>query len=85
MKTRTIVELPTGLYLLTKNYYGRPSWEQSCDLCAFEDGCEFCPDCKLYDTGSYSVYLTPVEVVRPAQPKLRLNTPSEARREAAGK
>lgn len=79
---RTIIELPSGILA---QVHRRPRLEGGFSACCFCDfqGCGRCKAngaCLDYDTPTMSTYLE-----RLAKPKLRLNTPSEARREAAGK
>lgn len=84
---RTIVEINGTAYEVVPQRYGDENWVVSCDLCDFqevdEEGRTYCSvvgvfDCRAYDTNKYSVHLR-----RIATPSIGLNTPSEARREAA--
>lgn len=80
---KTIIELPSGILAEVHRHPHMGNGVSACDLCDFsgEFGCAamYAP-CIDYDTPKMSAYLK-----RLAKPKLRLNTPSEARREAAGK
>ena len=89
---RTIVYLPEGTFQLKRKFFGRGSAASACELCCLrhEDYCSFCADCHDFDTEKSAVYLQPLKAAyyfkkSPAQPLIRLNTPSEARREAADK
>lgn len=81
MKTKTIIETPFGTFQYVRHFYGTANWKPSCELCDLR-GCESCLEvnCRLFDTEKSTCYLK-----RLAKPSVRLNTPSEARREAAGK
>lgn len=78
MKSRTIIETPFGTFRYVRRFFGARNWVPACDLCDLQ-GCHRCQefDCLDFDTVEYAVHL------ELATPKLRLNTPSEARREAA--
>ena len=79
---RTIVEINGTKYKVVPQRFKWP-WVLSCDLCdclSKTDGCTVASkfDCRVFDTLEYSVHL------ELATPEIRLNTPSEARREATG-
>lgn len=85
---KTIVEINGTKYVVVPQKYSDENWMPACDLCAaarkiddFAISCSVARDwkCSEYDTLSFAVHL------ELATPKIGLNTPSEARREAAGK
>lgn len=80
---RTIIKLPGGVLAEVHRHKNMENGYSACDLCDFNvQGalCIACHACCDYDTPRMSAYLK-----RLAKPSVRLNTPSEARREAAGK
>lgn len=87
---RTIIELHSGILAEVHRHPHMGNGVSACDLCDFsgEFGCaamyapciDFYAPCIDFDTPKMSAYLK-----RLAKPQIRLNTPSEARREAAGK
>lgn len=84
---KTTVEINGTVYQVVPQRYGDENWVASCDLCdchkVNSKGRVYCGvvgifDCRAYDTHKYGVHLR-----RLAKPSISLNTPSEARREAA--
>jgi len=78
---KTIIKLPSGILAEVHRHHYMENGVSACQLCDFSIvfGCVAMHACIDYDTPVMSAYLK-----RIATPKLRLNTPSEARREAAG-
>lgn len=80
---RTIIELPEGLFMFRRKFYGTKDLHTACSKCALNDsGSLFCCECNSYDTEKYAIFLEAVEL---ATPSIGSDTPSEARREAANK
>lgn len=80
---KTIIETPGGVLAEVHRHKHMGSGHSACEVCDFSIQSALCiagHACRDYDTPRMTAYLK-----RLATPTLRLNTPSEARREAAGK